>query len=384
MTSNSFPVDVAFFAPYTEHVGTEGAMINIASYFEANGCGVELLRMHEEWPETSDPPGTVVSLDTSASKVFVERLPPPLSKFFLAGVSLKRLSDYLDRATPDVLIVGLLSAMGPTARVLANTDTKVVVTIQGLPMNDRIRRWLWPKTYPRADAVVAPATGVKERAQEILGSAAEDCRIDVIPNPVITEEVIERGKEPPDHPWFQDDIPVIVAVGRQTWQKDFETLLRSFAELRSEREVRLIVPGKESEKTAELRELQQELGITDSVDFPGFVDNPYAYMARADVFVLSSRFEGPGHVLIEALAVGTAAVATDCPAGPREILNNGDAGELVPAGESKAMADAIRRLLDNPRLRQQYINEGKRAIEPYRVSNASAQYFELCRRLITS
>lgn len=132
--------------------------------------------------------------------------------------------------------------------------------------------------------------------------------VDVVPNPVITEEIYRQGERGPDHLWFESDVPVIVAVGRQTAQK-------------------------EDEQTEMLDTLVGDLGIEDSVCFPGFVDNPYAYMRAADVFVLSSKWEGPGHVLIEALALGTPVVATDCPAGPKEILEDGNVGDLVPVGD---------------------------------------------------
>jgi glycosyltransferase involved in cell wall biosynthesis len=174
-------------------------------------------------------------------------------------------------------------------------------------------------------------------------------------NPVVTAELFKMAREVPDHPWFESGAPpVVLGVGRLARQKDFPTLLQAFARLRSERPVRLMILGQANnqrttvERQAELRALAGKLGVADEVALPGFVHNPYAYMAHAAVFVLSSRFEGLPTVLIEALACGLPVVSTDCPNGPAEILENGKYGALVPVGDAFALAKAISATLDAP------------------------------------
>jgi len=144
-----------------------------------------------------------------------------------------------------------------------------------------------------------------------------------------------------------------LGVGRLDPQKDFPTLIRAFARVRAQRPARLIVLGAEgherhSKYVAELKALPARLGIADDVDLPGFRHNPFAFMSRAAVFVLSSIYEGLGNVLIEALACGTPVVSTDCPSGPAEILEGGRFGALVPVGDDAAMAAAIAATLDRP------------------------------------
>ncbi|MGB2886052.1 MAG: glycosyltransferase, partial [Dehalococcoidia bacterium] len=173
-------------------------------------------------------------------------------------------------------------------------------------------------------------------------------KIEVIYNPVITPELLEKAREPVDHPWFQPgEPPVVLGVGRLTEQKDFPTLLRAFALVRKERAARLVILG-EGEDRPELKALVDELGIAEDVDMPGFVDNPYGYMAGAAVFALSSRWEGLPTVLIEAMALGKPVVATDCPSGAREILNDGRYGTLVPVGDAKRLATGISGMLEHP------------------------------------
>jgi glycosyltransferase involved in cell wall biosynthesis len=142
-------------------------------------------------------------------------------------------------------------------------------------------------------------------------------------------------------------IPVILAVGRLHRQKDFPTLIGAFARLRAERPARLVILGEGKLRPA-LEKVARRLGVGGDVDLPGYRDNPFAWMARAAVFALSSTFEGTANVLIEAMACGCPVVSTDCPHGPREVLDNGRYGPLVPVGDSAALAHAIAAVLDNP------------------------------------
>jgi len=198
---------------------------------------------------------------------------------------------------------------------------------------------LMSRLFGRADAIVTPSQGVAQDVAAITGIDLD--RIAVIYNPVFRPELVEMAEAPVDHPWLvEGNEPVILGSGKFKLQKDFPTLLRAFAKVRAERPARLIVLG-EGEGEGELRELTKSLDIAADVDFPGHVDNPFAYYRRASVFVLSSIWEGLPNALIEALACGCPVVSTDCPSGPREILDDGRFGTLVPVGEADAMANAI-------------------------------------------
>ncbi|HYP53040.1 MAG TPA: glycosyltransferase, partial [Pyrinomonadaceae bacterium] len=170
-----------------------------------------------------------------------------------------------------------------------------------------------------------------------------------------------------------DGARVLLAVGRLTEQTDFPMLLRAFRMLRDRRsDARLMIAG-EGEGRARLEALIGELNLTDDVALPGFVTNPYALMSRAAAFVLSSRWEGLPTVLIEALACGCPVVATDCPSGPREILNGGDYGALVPVGDAAALCDAMSRVLE-ARPRAALLKEHAAR---YSVERAAGRYLEL-------
>jgi glycosyltransferase involved in cell wall biosynthesis len=205
-----------------------------------------------------------------------------------------------------------------------------------------LARWLYPKAYK----VVAVSQGVAADTARFYRLPLD--KVEFIYNPVVTPELISLSMQPVEHPWFSPGEPsVILGVGRLTRQKDFSTLLRAFALVRRERPMRLVIVG-DGEERARLCALAHQLGIDEDVLLAGFDANPYRYMRRASVFVLSSRWEGLPSVLIEAIACGTPVVSTDCPSGPREILEDGKWGKLVPVGDPDKLAEAIIDTLDNP------------------------------------
>ena len=228
--------------------------------------------------------------------------------------------------------------------------------------------WLVRRFYPAADATVAVSDGVANDLASLAELPRE--RIRTIHNPVGMPELWTEAQEPLDHPWFAPGAPpVILGVGRLAAQKDFPTLLRAFARVRAQRPVRLLILG-EGSKRRELETLAASLGIQADLALPGFAMNPFAYMARAAVFVLSSGYEGLPGVLVQALACGCPVVSTDCPSGPREILEHGAHGPLVPVGDDVAMAEAIQSVLDSPPDREKLLARAEefsldRAVDRY-------------------
>ena len=198
--------------------------------------------------------------------------------------------------------------------------------------------------YPRADTLVAVSDGAAKDLGETLGL----CRghVKTIYNPVVFPGLIQMSYE--EVPDLQDiQSPIILAAGRLAREKDYPTLLKAFSRVLSHGPAKLIILGT-GELEAELKAQAVQLGIADHLIMPGFVDNPYAWMRRANVFVLSSAWEGFGNVLVEAMACGTPVVSTDCPSGPAEILEGGKWGRLVPVGDHEALSEAILDELRNP------------------------------------
>ena len=254
---------------------------------------------------------------------------------------------YVDREHPSALLAMNVLAVTATtmAASLVRRPTRVVGTLHDVLRSGRLHQRA-RRSYPFADFAVGISRGTTAELEGIPGMARD--RIHTIYNPVVSSDLDRKARESPHHPWFDHrPCPVILAIGRMKKVKDFSTLLRAFARLHAQRPARLIVLG-EGRLLPSLRSQARELGIAEQVDFPGFRENPYAFLARADLFVLSSRNEALPTVLIEAMACGCPVVSTDCPFGPREILEDGRLGPLVPVGDAQALAEAMARVLDDP------------------------------------
>ena len=180
--------------------------------------------------------------------------------------------------------------------------------------------------YPKLNGIIAVSEGVREDLLKTTGMPTS--RITAIKNPVTTADMIEEAQTPVDHPWLSEnfDEPVLITVGRLTKNKDHQTLLEAFRLMNDTVPSRLLILGEGPER-ASLEKIIAETGLADRVQLPGFVDTPWAWMAKSSLFVLSSFAEGSGNVLTEAMAVGTPVVSTDCHSGPSQML---DGGRIAP------------------------------------------------------
>jgi glycosyltransferase involved in cell wall biosynthesis len=212
----------------------------------------------------------------------------------------------------------------------------------------RIRAWR--SIAGRSRGLITVSRGLADDFVRVTGCPAEKLR--VIYNPIVHPGLDARVAEPADHPWLAPgEPPVLLGVGRLTAQKDFANLVEAFARVRAERRCRLLIIG-EGELKGELERQIRDLGIGDDVDLAGFQANPYPFMKAARLLVLSSRWEGFGNVLVEALYCATPIVSTDCPHGPREVLADGRYGRLVPVADPEGLAGAVIEALDEQPDRQ--------------------------------
>lgn len=334
---------IALFVPSLAGGGAERTMVHLARGFAARGYDVDLVLVAAKGPYLADVPRDVRIVDLHAGGV---------------AAALPGLVRYLRRERPR----GLLSTLNRpniaaiVATRLARVATRAVVrqsntfsetsrrATRGMP---RVLSVLVRHVYPWADDIVAVSDGVAHDLTLAAGLPRE--RIRVIPNPVVSPELFDLARQPVEHPWFAPgQPPVVLGVGRLAKQKDYTSLIAAFARVLSRRPARLVILGEGSERQR-LEAYVAGLGLQESVSLPGFAQNPFAYMARAAVFVLSSTFEGLPGALIQALACGTPVVATDCPSGPREILRGGQFGRLVPVGDVAALATAIAGALSEPK-----------------------------------
>lgn len=326
---------IALFLPSLRGGGAERMMVYLANGFAERGFLVDLILVKAEGP--------YLSLVSNQVRIFDFKCTRTLT-------SLPRLVSYLKSEKPDAILSTLdhANAVAIIASFLAGRSNKIVVRVannisarKGYSRN--IRGWLTlfliKYVYSQATNVIAISQGIADDLVKSYGVPRD--KVKTIYNPAIMLDVLCKAEEKASHPWlYPGQLPVILGVGRLTTQKDFASLIQAFAIVVQQYSSRLIILG-EGEERKKLESIVENLKLETQVSLPGFVDNPFAYMRRASVFVFSSRWEGFGNVLVEAMACGTPVVSTDCPSGPSEILEDGKWGHLIPVGDIEAMAQAM-------------------------------------------
>lgn len=337
---------IGFFVPEMAVGGAEHVTVNVANGLAERGYDVDLLLAYPAGAFRGKVEDSIRVVDLDVPRV------PGVG----LGVSVPKLASYLRSTRPDVLFSAMTHAnvVALAAKAVSNASTRAV-PVEHLPFSaksatkDAVVLSVAKFGYAIADGVVAVSEGVAESVARNTRVDGDDVR--VLYNPIPTGEIYERSKGPVTdaEEWFRsDDFDVVLGVGRLEDQKDFATLIGAFDRVRTEvDDARLVIVGEGSGRE-ELLALVADLGLSDVVSLPGFVDDVYPYMGRASVFALSSRNEGLPTVLVEAMACGCPVVATDCPSGPREILEAGEHGPLVPVGDERALAEAIRAVLSDP------------------------------------
>ena len=392
---------IAVLLPSLEGGGAERSMLNLATGFLAAGREVDIVLCQAKGAFLDEIPAgaTMIELEATGGlrarwiiarsnlqDFFVRLRPVLLAKKTAPEVArIRSLQRYIVASQPDVILSALpyanLSAIW--AKELSGSRVPVIVSERiallsycAAPSNSRKWRWrylpeLVRRTYPRADRVIAVSDHVANELITTIGLSKDS--VVAVPNPVVDGALRACAQQALVHPWFtQDGPPVILAAGRLTEQKDFATLIHAFAAVRTDREARLVILG-EGRLRDDLEQLVCTLGIQADVCMPGFVENPFQYMARASVLVLSSAYEGLPGVLIQALACGCPVVSTDCPGGSSEILEDGKYGALVSIGKADEMAKAVLAELDDPTPREILL----RRAEDFSVERAVNSYLAL-------
>ena len=335
------PTRLALFIATMAGGGAEHAIARLADGLAERGYAVDLVLLRKDGPNLAQLAPDVQVIELGSRGVFS---------------AIRALAVYLRRRRPAGLLAAMTypNLMAVLARFWSRAPVQVVLSEQNQPSSFFDGRKLarlkvyayYSLIYRWADEVTAVSDGVGDDLARVARLRRD--RVKTVYNPVVSDELTRQAAEPVDHPWFEPgQPPVLLAIGRLEPQKDFATLLRAFSRVRQNRDTRLIILGDGQQRPA-LEQLRDELDLRQHVAMPGFAANPYAYLARSAMLVMSSAHEGLPTVLIEALACGTPVVSTDCPSGPHEILKGGELGPLVPVGDDAALAEAIERTLEKP------------------------------------
>jgi glycosyltransferase involved in cell wall biosynthesis len=359
------PARIALFVPTLEGGGAERVMVTLANSLAERRFAVDLV----VWSES----GLFRSFLSDRVHVVAFRTHNPVKLVF-------KLARFLKTYKPEVVISALFVAniIAAIAKAASRSRTHLILTehiaIRTYLQNDaRLLRRLWVPplmrlTYVLAQDVVAVSRGAAQSLGLVLGKNTSK-RIKVIYNPIDLARIDTMATA--EDRIASSSVPTIINVGRLVDQKDQQTLIRAFAKLRSRRPCRLVILG-EGEKRSTLVALAERLGVGSDVLMPGFIANPYSWMRKSAVFVLSSKFEGLPTVLIEAMQCGVPVISADCPSGPAEILEHGQWGKLFVPGDVDALACAIDEALDG-----KLVADVRQRAADFSIDTAVSQYVAL-------
>lgn len=362
------PDHISFVTPTLTFGGFERVWTKLANELAARGHTVDLVAVnaHGEFVSEVSPDVNLVDLDQ-----------PGVLK------SVPALTRYVRSEHPDAIVSGLdhMNLVATWATLLARAPTKAILTIHNIPsdehdpdrqgrgVKERVIPRLMQLTYPFADGISAISRDSARDVAHVANIPEED--VEIIPNAVVDDALLSAASEPVTHDWFTDtESPVVLGAGRLEPLKGFSVLIDAATHFRDDG-VKFVIIGEGPERETLESQIQQ-LDLEDTVDLPGYVSNPYKYMKAADVFCLPSRSEGLGNSLIEAISVGTPAIATACSSGPVSILEGGDLGPIVEPDDATGMANAIQEVLASPVSSEELISKSKE----YSVQTVADEYLE--------
>lgn len=375
-------IKLAFFLPNLEIGGAEKVTANLLNELDRKKFSPQLILQEKKGYHLGTVPKDILIVNFNGCNLFCSFL---------------KLIKYFHKESPDIFVSVFprFSVVAIAAKIFSGSNAKIVViehsifsrTATNAPtlLRRMVARFIFPALmrilYQNSEAIICVSRGVANDITKITGLKN---KIGVIYNPIVNPEIYELAKEPVNHPWILDkSTPVILAVGRLVKAKDYPTLLNAFYMILRIKQAKLLILG-EGNDELKIKRFAERLGISGSVDFLGLQENPYKFMAKSSVFVLSSQQEGFSTVIVEAMACGLPVVSTDCESGPSEIIQDEKNGYLVKVGDSAAMAEKIIKILDNNAVRNKFSENGRIRAKDFTVGNKTQEYEKLFLNIIKS
>ncbi len=346
--------------------GADRVTVTLLQHLDRDRFDPSLVLMRREGELLGDVPDDVPIVSLNASRLWN------------AWIPLRRL---FQEQRPDIVFstcsganipVALAHLFTPGSRRLVLSERNVLFHGGANPKRITLNI-LKGALYRVADQITVVSVGVKKDLMAKLRIPPE--RITVVHTPINFAEIDRKAAEPVLHTWFSETVPIILGAGRFVREKDFKTLINAFQKVRSHQNARLVILG-DGPLRRTLEKQVRSLALQNDVLMPGYDSNPFRFMARATVFVLSSRAEGLPNVLLQSMACGTPVIATRCHSGPEEIITSGKDGLLVPVGDPDAMAEAIRNICNSSDLRNQLVSEARDSMQRFGAETILARYAE--------
>ena len=263
--------------------------------------------------------------------------------------------------------------IGSPHKAIISEHTNPEYTYGGRTLKNSIVIFLLKLLYSKADRIIAVSNGVKKTLIKVF--KIDEGKIQVIYNPCDINKIKKLSMEKVEYPWFNEKMPIIITMGRLIESKGHGKLIQTFAEIKKQIPSRLVIIG-EGNLRKQLERLTVKFGVEKDIAFLGWQENPYKYMSKSNLFVLSSNSESFGIVLVEAMACGVPVVSFDCESGPREILDNGEYGILVPVGDIEGLSEAVINILKNNDLREKIIQRAKKRVHIFNTKDIAKEYMK--------
>jgi glycosyltransferase involved in cell wall biosynthesis len=361
---------ILFVIPSLDGGGTQRNVINILKYIDRDKFNPYLLLFKYQGEFLAQIPGYVTVYNLNKRNKFdFFKLIILLSFRIFTKIKPEIVISFLEYANLVVLIAKSFSFIKPLIIISERNNTTLSLEYKRMA---KVKRLLIKKLYSRADKIISVSEGVETDLIKSFG--VQQKQVQVIYNGFDLAFIKHEIREPINNiDQVRDNTPIIIACGRLTYQKNYPLLLESFSKTQKQIDSTLLILGQGEEKVF-LEELILRFGIQEKVILLGFQKNPFKYIAIADIFVLSSRWEGFPNVIVEAMACGTPVISTRCPYGPEEIITDGENGLLVPVDDRDAMAEAIIKLIGNKILRERLILGGSLRVEDFNIRKMVTEY----------
>ena len=337
---------IYYWSPFLSKIATVSSVIRsieaIKNYSKEN-VDLSIIDSVGEWEQIPEKTKDIQIIKLY-KKSIINKLPKGgfvrsrFTQLFIFFFSFFKLIRLLKKDQPDYLIAHLIVSLPLIVIAFMQSNTKLIIRISGLPRLNIFRKIYWKFFGKNVYKVTCPTVATLEKLK--LLNIFDHEKLHLLHDPIISPKVIVYKKNEPIESKYNNK-KIIIAIGRLTKQKNFSFLLDCFAQIRKKHpDYHLLILGS-GEEEKKLKQMIKNLGISNSVDLLGFKENPYKYLKKAECFILSSLWEDPGFVLLEAAYLNVPIIASNCSNGPSEILQNGLGGFLFKNNNQNELRKAF-------------------------------------------
>ena len=363
---------IAIFAPFLNPVGVKRATFGLAKEFSKSGYEIDMLSIHKEWNDLDllENMRLIRLSDIFNNFPTTGYIKFRLVSFLIAARTIFTISSYLKKHKPGILFVSMMPVVAWLGLKISGqrSSTKLVISVQGFPINNFFRRFLWRRVFQDSQDVIAESESLKSKLENMTGNS----NINYIYNPHFEDQ----------HDFdanfnnVNEEYDFILGLGRLTRQKNFKLLINAFSNLTNIDNLNLLIIG-DGEEKANLEKLVEKLDLSSKVKLLGEIKNPLEYIKKARILIIPSLWEGLPRVAVEAQALKTPIISSCEEGGLGEILMNGDAGQITTKNDPIEMKNAIEKYIQDENLARGHADFGFNNLNRFSLSSSAIKYLDI-------